>query len=167
MISLLWFFWRVACPLAWWLLSWRGWRRGWCPRRVKRGKPQQPPGERGQQMTGISSLPWTLGRSLLRVSGMGAFWWGVQLIFGIFWFLWERQFLICICVASSFLQLLMCSVNFTPPLPRGEGGSKIYGTVDAVFLADFCPMCFLGAFPPTFFLAVCLVLAILIEYFFN
>ena len=96
MISLLWFFWRVACPLAWWLLSWRGWRRGWCPRRVKRGKPQQPPGERGQQMTGISSLPWTLGRSLLRVFGMGAFWWGVQLIFGIFWFLWERQFLVCI-----------------------------------------------------------------------
>ena len=27
----------------------------------------------------------------------------------------------------SFL-LFVCSVNFTPPLPPGEGGSKIYGT---------------------------------------
>ena len=33
----------AGCPLAWWWHAWRGWRRGWCPRRDRCGKPRWPP----------------------------------------------------------------------------------------------------------------------------
>ena len=91
-ISRLWFCGQAGGPWAWWWLSWRGWRRGWCLRRDRRGKPQWPPGGRGQRSSGIWGRSWTQKRSRGRVSGRGAFWWGGQLTSGTSWSLWGRLF---------------------------------------------------------------------------
>ena len=99
-ICLLWFSWRVEDLWSWWWLSWRGWRRGWCPRTMRRGKLQQLLGGQGQLSFGIWALAWTRERFLWRVFGRGAFWSKGQLTFGIFWFLWGQLFLVWICGAS-------------------------------------------------------------------
>ena len=45
-LSLLWFFVRVGCPLAWWWHAWHGWRTSWCPRRDRPSKPRWPPAKK-------------------------------------------------------------------------------------------------------------------------
>jgi histone H3 len=61
---------------------------------------------------------------------------------------------------------LLISLRATVP------GRNLWGFLtppdgDAVFLACLCAMTFLGAYPPVFFLAVCLVLAILMLMLFE
>ena len=94
------FSWPVGCPLAWWWLSWRGWRTSWCLRRVRPSKLRWLPGGPWQLSSGISDQSWSPGRFLWPISGRGVFWSEARCSFGIFWFLSGRQFLACICGVS-------------------------------------------------------------------
>ena len=94
------FFVPIECPLAWWWLSWRGWRRGWCLRRLRPSKLRKLLGEPWQRMIGIEDRFWSLERFHGPIFGMEVFWEGAQLTSGIFWFHEGQQFLVGICVAS-------------------------------------------------------------------
>ena len=53
----------TGCPSAWWSRAWRGWRRDWCPRRRRRGRPRKPPGGPWRRRTGTSTRSCSPGRS--------------------------------------------------------------------------------------------------------
>ena len=103
----LWSFLRVGGPWSWWSLSWRGWRRGWCPRRVRRGKLRRPLGGPERRRTGISGPVWTPGRFLWRVFGKEAFSTTSLWTSSIFWFLLRRRCLVWICGVSWHHQWLV------------------------------------------------------------
>ena len=90
----------AGCPLAWWSHAWRGWRKGWCPRRDRPSKPRWPPGEPWRRNSGISGQSWSPGRFHVLTSGMVVSWWGAQCSSGTFWFHGELLYPACICGAS-------------------------------------------------------------------
>ena len=98
------FFVPIGCLLAWWWPSLRGWRTSWCLRKDRRGKLPRLLGERRQPCSGIASRSWSPGRSHVPISGTEAFGSAIQWISGIFWSLWEQQFLVGNDGASWLLQ---------------------------------------------------------------
>ena len=108
----------TGCPLAWWSHAWRGWRTGWCLRRVRPSRPQRPPAIKQTNQnwnTGfhnafvLLNLPgghrwrrsgtwdqfWSLGQSPWPTSGRAACGWATRSTSGNAWFLGGRRFRAC------------------------------------------------------------------------
>ena len=99
-ISLLWFSWRVAYPLAWWWLSWRGSRTSWCLRTSQPSTLRTLLARPRPRRIGIASQSWNLGRFLWPIFGTATFWWAIPWTFGTCGFLSTRRYPGGICAAS-------------------------------------------------------------------
>lgn len=108
--------WRVGCPWAWWWHVWHGWRTSLCPQRVQPSRPRMLLEVPSQLSSEIAGRSWSLERSHEQDAGRAASWWAIPWTFGIFWFLSEPLYRVCICEVSSHLQLLVHSCE-RPWLP--------------------------------------------------
>ena len=90
--------WPAGYPWAWWSPSWRGWRKGWCPRTSPPGRPRLPPAGPSQQSSGTSDQSWSPEQSHEQDAGMVACGWAVQWTSSTSWSL-ERATLVVLAKA--------------------------------------------------------------------
>ena len=97
---LLWFCEPTGCLLAWWWLSWRGWRTSWYLQRDRPSRLHWLLEGPWRLSSGIGDQSWSLERFHGLISGRGVFWSEALCSSGISWSHGEQRFLACICVVS-------------------------------------------------------------------